>query len=278
MPRSSRTISQPCSVRSLHRRSLTRRRAPAGAVTGDPELNAPPPAIRAGHGRHANAGAISTSGAVDARTSVSTSAQSGDRSASSGIRIVVAGRPGTSSSSAALGLVPRPARRSRRMDTTPARLSSAMMVSVATGGIWRMQICSLPPSNLRVTGELEPSPRSCPVGAEGEVSLSPDKPYSPDYLLLSAREVAEANATTKGRKILCSDRSWSAGQERVLQANLGHAPGSRVTDRHYVTTTELARRQAIFRLPVSLVADTAVAISGNNSNRQNGPTHLAVPR
>jgi integrase len=51
---------------------------------------------------------------------------------------------------------------------------------------------------------------------------------------------------------------------RLLQANLGHAAGSRVTDQYYVFATEEARRQTIRPLPMPVQATSGLAKSGNN--------------
>jgi len=53
--------------------------------------------------------------------------------------------------------------------------------------------------------------------------------------------------------------------QRILQANLGHAAGSRVTDRYYTAARESVRRAAFPPLPVKLGSAAEVAISGNSS-------------
>jgi len=50
---------------------------------------------------------------------------------------------------------------------------------------------------------------------------------------------------------------------RVLQSLLGHSPGSRITDQHYVQSTDEALRQAAVTLPVWGARAADVAISGN---------------
>ncbi len=39
--------------------------------------------------------------------------------------------------------------------------------------------------------------------------------------------------------------------QQVLQARLGHARGSRITDQYYVFATEEAKRAAVIELPVA---------------------------
>lgn len=53
--------------------------------------------------------------------------------------------------------------------------------------------------------------------------------------------------------------------QRILQANLGHAAGSPVTNRYYTAARESVRRAAFPPLPVKLGSTTKVAISGNSS-------------
>jgi len=50
----------------------------------------------------------------------------------------------------------------------------------------------------------------------------------------------------------------------MVQALLGHSPGSRITEQHYIQTTDEALRQAAIRLPLgSALAPENLAISGN---------------
>jgi site-specific recombinase XerD len=51
---------------------------------------------------------------------------------------------------------------------------------------------------------------------------------------------------------------------RMLQSLLGHSPGSRMTDQHYVQVTDEALRLAAIRLPLgSVITPENLAISGN---------------
>jgi len=51
---------------------------------------------------------------------------------------------------------------------------------------------------------------------------------------------------------------------RMLQSLLGHSPGSRITDQHYVQSTDDALRRAAITLPVWETSAAGVAISGNS--------------
>lgn len=70
------------------------------------------------------------------------------------------------------------------------------------------------------------------------------------------------------RKAYATRLAMQGTPQRILQANLGHTPGSRVTDQYYVSATEEARRQAFRPLPIPALPRQGVAISGNDNRDQ----------
>jgi hypothetical protein len=50
----------------------------------------------------------------------------------------------------------------------------------------------------------------------------------------------------------------------MLQSLLGHSPGSRITDQHYVQSTDDTLRRAAITLPVWGTDTADLAISGNS--------------
>jgi integrase len=89
----------------------------------------------------------------------------------------------------------------------------------------------------------------------------------PGFLRLTPHSLRKAYATR------CS---MGGVPERILQANLGHAPGSKVTNRYYVFASELARRQAALPLPVPPRLASALAISGNSQSEASGKHRRAA--
>ena len=83
--------------------------------------------------------------------------------------------------------------------------------------------------------------------------INPDKPRN-DIRKVLATGVRKADITRRGklmhitphvlRKAYATWQATSGTAPRVLQALLGHAPGSNITDRHYVQATEDAKRKA----------------------------------
>lgn len=83
--------------------------------------------------------------------------------------------------------------------------------------------------------------------------ISPDKPRH-DVRKVLATAVRKADITRKGklmhitphvlRKAYATWQATNGTAPRVLQALLGHAPGTPITDRHYVQATDDAKRRA----------------------------------
>jgi integrase len=68
------------------------------------------------------------------------------------------------------------------------------------------------------------------------------------------------------RKAYATRYALAGVPQRVLQANLGHSPGSRVTDQYYVFADERARRSASLPLSIPPRLDGVVAKSGNEAS------------
>jgi integrase len=66
------------------------------------------------------------------------------------------------------------------------------------------------------------------------------------------------------RKAYATRQAMLGTPSRVLQANLGHSAGSRVTEQYYVFATDDARKKAVLPLPVP----KSLAITGNRSKKQ----------
>jgi integrase len=77
-------------------------------------------------------------------------------------------------------------------------------------------------------------------------------------------EPGSARLTPHGlRKSYATRYALGGVPQRVLQANLGHSPGSKVTDQYYVFADEQVRQSASLPLPVAPRLGEEVAISGN---------------
>ncbi len=70
------------------------------------------------------------------------------------------------------------------------------------------------------------------------------------------------------RKAYATRCSMGGVPERILQANLGHAPGSKVTNRYYVYASEQARREAALPLPLPARLAAGLAKSGNGKPKR----------
>ena len=90
--------------------------------------------------------------------------------------------------------------------------------------------------------------------------LDPDKPRTSIDKVLN-RAAKKANLTRNGNPMRIrphvlrkAHATWLAMEgipQQVLQARMGHAPGSRITDQYYVFSTDEANRAAITELPMT---------------------------
>jgi integrase len=102
----------------------------------------------------------------------------------------------------------------------------------------------------------------------------PNKPMT-DFRKALATAVRKAAITRNGKPLRITphilrkaNATWLANRgvhPRLLQSLLGHSPGSRMTDQHYVQATEEALRQVAIELPFAghPHSKAEVAISGN---------------
>ena len=102
------------------------------------------------------------------------------------------------------------------------------------------------------------------------------KPGNPmrDFKRALSSAVSKAGLVRNGKLMRITPRvlrkanaTWLAERgvhPRMVQALLGHSPGSRITEQHYIQTTDEALRRAAIRLPLgSAIAPENLAISGN---------------
>jgi integrase len=126
-----------------------------------------------------------------------------------------------------------------------------------------------------LSGELQKRIRSLPqLGRYVFPGSDPNKPMA-DFRKGLATAVRKAAITRNGKSIRITphilrkaNATWLANRgvhPRLLQSLLGHSPGSRITDQHYVQATEEALRQVAIKLPLGNNSDakSEVAISGN---------------
>lgn len=101
----------------------------------------------------------------------------------------------------------------------------------------------------------------------------PNKPRS-DFKRSLASAVKAAGLQRNGKPMQITphvlrkaNATWLAMRgvhPRMLQSLLGHSPGSRITDQHYVQVTDEALRLAAIRLPLgSAIMPETLATSGN---------------
>jgi integrase len=112
-------------------------------------------------------------------------------------------------------------------------------------------------------------PRTGPYVFPGR---DPNKPMK-DFKRSLASAVKAAGLSRNGRPMRITphvlhkaNATWLAIRgvhPRLLQSLLGHSPGSRITDQHYVQSTDEALRQAAIKLPVWGAVTADVAKSGN---------------
>jgi integrase len=103
-------------------------------------------------------------------------------------------------------------------------------------------------------------------GAYVFAGRKPDRPIT-NIRKAFASAAKKAGLTSEGpasrftphalRKAYATRLALSGVPQRVLQANLGHSAGSRVTDQYYVFASEAARRSAVAPLPIPANALTA---------------------
>lgn len=86
----------------------------------------------------------------------------------------------------------------------------------------------------------------------------PTKPFEPPFPRVPAMQAAMSRARASGAPAITPKvmRKWFASQvsgsapEHVLQRLLGHAPGSKVTRRHYVRSSDSATAAAVVGLSI----------------------------